>query len=367
MKTQIKTQFKIGAVFLIAILSMCIGYTIAQSGNTFIISQGVYPHAVSYTFFIEGAVYYRKDAYGLSVSSLNCSYLIANILTSGDRTLYFRIGNYKLDVPILIEYSGIHIIGENKEATILEAKNDVDIIHIEPLGAYVGNIQIANLHLKGKGKAITTDSWGIRCVYQSWYSTFENIVVTETFGGINFSSTDTTRGARSYFENIHIYNTNTYGLYFKEQDNHQINKLDVHGTTYGIFFDQKTQGIRMEGVASDQNSGTGFTFKDCQVITGIDIFASDNEDYGIFIDSSKQIKLTNFYIESSGEANLVIGSTIYDTFDIRLINGEIVKSNKTGIQIGSNIAILIVQISILIHFRYTIMVYFLLILTMEFI
>jgi len=80
--TNMKTQYKIGSLFLVAILSLLVGYTIAQTENTFIISQGIYSSGYSYTVYKEGNVYYAKDVYGFIYSSnTNRSLLLTAIMT----------------------------------------------------------------------------------------------------------------------------------------------------------------------------------------------------------------------------------------------------------------------------------------------
>lgn len=83
MKTKYKYS-KIGTLFLIStILGMIVGYTIAQSGNTFIISEGVYPHGVSYTFWIEAGIYYAKNDMGaIDYQGTNASLVFQNAINN---------------------------------------------------------------------------------------------------------------------------------------------------------------------------------------------------------------------------------------------------------------------------------------------
>lgn len=120
MNTTKRNIFKIGIVCLaIALISGVIGYTLAQTGNTFYITQGIYPNAVFYTIYKEGSIYYAKNSYGhIDYYGTNASQIINNARSSltSSRTFEETIlikGDINLTNPILISsYTNLIIDGK---------------------------------------------------------------------------------------------------------------------------------------------------------------------------------------------------------------------------------------------------------------
>jgi len=113
-KIQLKHLFAIILVCIVAFSS--VGYILGSNGNggTFTLSSGIYPGAPSYTIWVEDAVYYAKNAYGvIEYSGTNATAVIYNSLSSadGDGFVYVTGGVYSLSSTLIIDKNGSKLYG----------------------------------------------------------------------------------------------------------------------------------------------------------------------------------------------------------------------------------------------------------------
>lgn len=133
------------SVYLLGILlGSIIGYTIAQSSNTFYISSGIYPNASTYTFWIVDSIYYSKTAYGILSNNVDATILIQNALNSmthGD-SIFFKRGNYYITY-LTKTISNLSISGEYG-ANIISSYNG-------KIFQFIGdNNRIENIQINGE-------------------------------------------------------------------------------------------------------------------------------------------------------------------------------------------------------------------------
>jgi len=151
----LKTKQKIYAIFLLSLLigiTFYTGYTLAQSGNTFIISEGIYPQA-TYTIWEEGSTYYAKNIYGaIDYSGTNATTVSNNAysqLTNGG-TVVFAQGTYIISGQIeptnnTVTYGyGAKFV---KQATSEYTVNLLNSYNVTIQGLEVDGQNIADRHL----------------------------------------------------------------------------------------------------------------------------------------------------------------------------------------------------------------------------
>jgi len=139
LKTQHKIQ--IGILLIGILLGSIITYTLAQTGNTFIISTGVYPRPSSYTIFEESSIYYAKNDYGLTPlwsGTTNKTLIIENArddLTNGGTIfLHEVLFNASITLPddilVIEEYQGRRTLYPPKAIPSITVTS-IDLLYIE--------------------------------------------------------------------------------------------------------------------------------------------------------------------------------------------------------------------------------------------
>lgn len=124
----IKTRYIVSIIALAILLGSFIGYTIAQSSNTFYITKGVYPSSFDYTICKEDSIYYAKNKYGYisysnSIFALLMQDVIDNLNSQDGGGIFIESGQYDATTVIYVS-SNIMISGEGKTTNIHQAIED---------------------------------------------------------------------------------------------------------------------------------------------------------------------------------------------------------------------------------------------------
>jgi len=177
----LKTQYKFATAILIALVfGSVIGYTIASNGNTFIISQGIYPQA-KFTVYSEESTYYIKNEYGLIINSgTNATTIIQYAFDSltSDRAYkekvllkgFFEIDStIKLPSYITVELQGNITLANNKNINMIETK-ETTTIHCD----WFNGVLNGNHDYQTSGNGMDLDAFS--------YGTIENVFFTKIKG-----------------------------------------------------------------------------------------------------------------------------------------------------------------------------------------
>lgn len=322
MKTQIKTQFKIGAIFLIAILGLVIGYTIAQTENTFIISTGKYPNAVAYTISKEESVIYAKNKYGFnSYSGSNLSQIIINSLNSlnSGRTWIETIvieGNYEITNPITIpsythlEINGIFILANNVNNDMFLVEQHAHHISFNN-GEFNGNKANQNTgslfrhSIAGNESYITFQNMHIHHFYQygihlsSGNSRMIKILKCKihdnNLSGIRIAHNEVT------VKNCEIYNNGACGILAYQSIKHYIafNTFKNH-TQDSIYFSEVTDSIVQNNLSEDARMGI-YILNECVRISVLNNIIYSSDRMGIHFWQVNRSIIANNIIENSSQ------------------------------------------------------------------
>lgn len=122
-KMQIKKSTKtektlVVTVMLSLLLGSIIGYTIAQTSNTFYMDTGIYPLG-DYTIYEEGALYHAKNIYGVNVYEdyTNLTTIIQNCID--DLTNGFIVV-FNLQIPLEVTFKNGVLVREIYHGTITD-------------------------------------------------------------------------------------------------------------------------------------------------------------------------------------------------------------------------------------------------------
>jgi hypothetical protein len=266
-------------------------------------------------------------------------FAIGNLSTLGGGSIALKSGIYTSTVGPVINCSNIYLIGEDRDATIIQVSSDVNVLTIQGVGnAVVENVKVANLCLKGVGKATATKD-GIYG-YRVWYSAFENLKVYDCYNGIKLDGAWTERGARNTITKSITRDNKGSGLYFNQQDSVTIDEVSSFSNGYGAYLEWKCQGFKIEGFRADDNDYDGLHIKEAQVLHSDSNLISDSGGYGVFIGGgSSSLYFNKLYVESSGETQVFISPTEspYDCDRISFTECEFVRGQKYGLAVvGAN-------------------------------
>lgn len=290
MKPETETKLKKMSIYywtiFVLILGSFIGYTIAQSSNTFYVTTGVYPSGVVYTVYREGDNYYAKNRYGyIDYESTNASYIINSAL--GHRGItYLLHAVYNLSRGIKVTVEGSALIGETQESgtSVLYLNNEVneDIISTD---SEKWNFRLEHIFLHGNNAHNTAgngvnysllsgmfgyDVFAYRCAGHGFYSGQDGAYFT-------FCKSAENNGSGFYMKNN--YGSKFYGCYTRRNG------------LYGYY------------ITSDGGVGSGdLDFVSCETDGG------GLEYHGWYIDgsSTKRIKITNANALNMIGASLVV-------------------------------------------------------------
>jgi len=315
----LKNQYKILGILLICFLfGSILGYTLAQSGNTFIISEGIYPHSVSYTIWEHDSIYYAKNPYGvIDYQGTNASQVIDNAIDNlGNGTIFFKSGIYQITHNITVE-SNQHLImrGEGKYSTILNGSGLSEMLIIGDSSAYISEFTIEDMQLRGTigiTELLTIRNAIFPCIKNVLFLYYSRGLILETYGGAealyfaeiqncDFEGGNTTTALSGIFlhgtnsswrvTTAHIiggrYKTNNVGLYMEHASDIMIFMGDFENNGVGIGL---ASSVRISVYASnfeanssydldiDSNSDANI-FRDCNFAGTLSISGSDNKFY----------------------------------------------------------------------------------------
>ncbi len=330
--------------FIIALLVISLAYVYGQTGGTFIISEGIYPHGVSYTIWKEGTTYYAKNAYGnIDYSGTNASEIIIsawNTLTTGG-ILYFKQGTYTIDVQLSIPYNDIQLTFE--KGAILELGANTNLLSFNEKE----RITIISGELDGKKATYNSDNWN----------------------GIIGQTTD------SRIKDLYIHDFNGNGIFVPNATNLVLDSVisknngnrGIYITTTGAIADESdyckiinshTEDNGLRGISISVSIGTivqGSTSINDGTSDGIHIEANvDLDNIYVIVDSNIVVNSgrygINFVSYSSGIAsrsvisnNIIVNSTevgirVYQgsgglTENVIVEGNQIYDSGTTGISV----------------------------------
>lgn len=180
--------------------------------------------------------------------------------------LYFPNGEYLISEPIKIygashyTKTGITLEGESKAGVVIKCMDAMEcVLDIAPDNIHYYNINLSNIYFNGEDKAED----GIRCVGMLAKSTWQDLMVRGKECGIRFNSDIW----QNKFTNLMIYGGN-YGVF-----------MNAHGTsnsfTACFVYGTKIIGWQLSGtytfidnVACDDNLGTAYLFRFCDITIG---------------------------------------------------------------------------------------------------
>lgn len=177
------------ALIMVLVLAFGVGYTVAQTSQSFVISAGLYGGAPSYTVSTNGAgAYYAKNAYGvLSFTDSDAGSLfndVLDVLSTAGGEIFVTNGEYFCYTPIVYQntYGRVMIRGESRYSTTLNKQFNGDLITISGTDASnrIPNVDITDIYLYGSSGSYTGDglvlNWYRGChVERVMFSTFEGV------------------------------------------------------------------------------------------------------------------------------------------------------------------------------------------------
>jgi len=131
-KQNYKKLFGIALILNMIWLSVIGVLVLSQTTTTFTISEGVYPSALSFTFWREGNDYFAKSDYGRIYNwgeTTNASELVLsalNTLSSTGGSLFFVDDIFEFDTTISITVKNVTLTGTGK-GTILKAEDNANL------------------------------------------------------------------------------------------------------------------------------------------------------------------------------------------------------------------------------------------------
>lgn len=327
MKTK-KRYIGIGIVIGIILNGLfTIPYIFSQSGNTFIISEGIYPHGVSYTMWREGSIYYTKDAYGLLDYSANFTALWNSVINKANNgsTIFLREDTYSYSTTLTINKC-VKVIGEGygrfagmvgndntfEGGTVLlniGTGNSLNIIGDASLKLH--GVQISNLRIEGSSNS----EKGIYMLYAP-FTKIDNVIVHNH--GDNCLWLDTCFS--SHITDSRFENSFTQDGIFLNRTNHWVTFERV--SSVGHDGGDYTSGI----VVNEYNNNVHVI--DC---------GFDTEPYGVYVyKDSKQTVIRDCWFESisknainiNGLSDSIVDSVIISGNHIRYSQGYDIKLTK---------------------------------------
>jgi parallel beta-helix repeat protein len=354
-------------IALLVIASFYAGYTIASSSNTFTISSGVYPGAVSYTVWRDGDYYYAKNAYGaIEFSGTDASTVIQsaiNALTNGGK-IFIKAGIYFDNTwNVQITNNNIEVVAEKGtifkptagatvyQFILVKADNVViDGIEIDGSGATAYNgvylyadANRTNFKIRDV-KISNLASYGIYAYSAAGVTTkkvtIENAVLIGNKRGVTLEAVDTPITDVT-INGVLVENSSDSGILLWKAKNVNINNVITNSNAVHGLALIRTTNFDIENVIALDNGHIGVVISELSRMGNlVNIVAGNNRDHGISIDVTSSGTPQDAFITL---ANCVgFGSTLYHGLYIEGSNYIIVtefiglNNTDTGILIGNS-------------------------------
>lgn len=352
-----------GILICTALLTALITYTAAQSTTPFTISSGIYPSgAASYTIWKEGLNYYAKNASGvIEYSGTNFATILSNCISSPNKLILIKAGEYELSSTITISQDGIYIRGENDMGhfarsaegrptggTVIKATNNIVMFEWSKSSGHIYFGGLSHITLYGQNGTATTSVTAVK-INRGSDLIFEYVFIN-LCGGDGFDITP----SQGKIWNIWIRNclieSVRYGVYI-----HDTIPYDVPPIDYDPYsFDTKiVDRINIQGCHTWDNVKDVYTYNSHEVHN---VLISENQFYGA--------KGTSIEINNEVRRIQIIDNRIYDfgreadnlydgihlnswTFDV-IIRGNIIgdhweSGDRYELYIGSYVSKVLVE------------------------
>jgi len=247
-----------------------------------------------------------------------------NQATSGD-TIFVHNGTYYEHV--IIDKS-VSLIGEKRNATIIDGEDTGSVIHIVANNVYLSNFTIQNggKGLSGNGifidhssdnnishNTIANSTDGIYLFYSTRNTLFNNTASDNKYGIILRSSSDN----RIYGNTAP---DNKYGIALYSSSNNEVHGNNAYRNKFNaIYLNSSNNNLISSNNISNNNEGIRLDFSNNSVISGNII---SNNDYGIRLSSSSNNlvsgnTITNnyygVYLQSSSNTNTIYHNNFNNT------------------------------------------------------